>query len=101
MVARIWRGVVRRGDADEYAEYIGETGFKEYGDTDGNRGAWMLRRDAGDLTEFLTLSFWENYDAVRGFAGEDIEKAVYYPEDDRFLVEREDVVKHYEIVWEI
>ena len=101
MIARIWRGVVRRSDADEYADYINGTGFAEYGDTKGNRGAWMLRRDTGDRTEFVTFSLWESYDAIRAFAGEDVQAAVFYPEDDRFLVERENRVKHYEVAYEI
>jgi hypothetical protein len=45
----------------------------------------------------VALSFWTSYDAIRGFAGEDIETAVYYPEDDRYLVQREDTVTHYEV----
>ena len=97
MIARIWRGVVRREDADAYAVYIAETGFVDYAATEGNRGAWMLRRDDGDRTEFITFSLWESLEAIRGFAGDDIETAVYYPEDDRFLVERELTVKHYEV----
>jgi heme-degrading monooxygenase HmoA len=97
MVARIWRGVVRRGDADDYAVYIRDTGFAEYKSTPGNRGAWMLRRDEGDRTEFITLTLWESLDAVRAFAGDDIEAAVYYPEDERYLLEGEDWVKHYEV----
>jgi heme-degrading monooxygenase HmoA len=98
MIARIWRGVVRRGDADEYAGYVRDTGFSSYADTPGNRGAWLLRRDAHERTEFLAFSVWESHDAIRAFAGEDIETAVYYPEDERFLVERDDTVRHYEIV---
>lgn len=101
MIARIWRGVVRSADADDYAVYIRETGFAEYGETAGNRGAWMLRRDEGERTEFITYSLWESYDAIRGFAGDDIEVAVYYPEDERYLIEREDTVRHYEIVDEV
>jgi heme-degrading monooxygenase HmoA len=97
MIARIWRGVVRGEDADAYADYIGETGFAEYAATPGNRGAWMLRRDDGELTEFLTFSLWESLEAIRGFAGDDIETAVYYPEDERYLVERDPTVKHYEV----
>jgi heme-degrading monooxygenase HmoA len=85
MIARIWRGVVRLGDADEYAE------------TSGNRGAWMLRRDEGDRTEFFTLSLWENVDAIRAFAGDDIEAAVLYREDARYLV-GESTVTHYQVV---
>jgi heme-degrading monooxygenase HmoA len=97
MIARIWRGVVRREDADAYAVYIAETGFADYAATEGNRGAWMLRRDDGDRTEFITFSLWESLEAIHGFAGDDIETAVYYPEDERFLVERELTVKHYEV----
>ncbi|MEJ7894615.1 MAG: hypothetical protein WKF94_18435 [Solirubrobacteraceae bacterium] len=98
MIARIWRGVVRLSDAEDYARYINDTGLSEYASTPGNQGAWMLRRDEGDRTEFITLSFWESRDAIRGFAGDDIEAAVFYPEDDRYLVERDDTVRHYDVV---
>src|SRR5487761_93986 len=97
MVARIWRGVVRRRDADAYADYIRETGFNEYAETPGNRGAWMLRRDDGDRTEFITYSLWDDGNAIAAFAGDDIEAAVYYPEDDRYLIERDATVMHYEV----
>jgi heme-degrading monooxygenase HmoA len=98
MIARIWRGVVRTEDAEDYAEYIHGTGFTEYAETPGNRGAHMLRRDEDGRSEFITLSFWDSREAIQGFAGQDIEKAVFYPEDDRYLIEREPTVKHYEIV---
>src|SRR5919197_3888557 len=97
MIARIWRGAVAQADGDAYEAYIEETGFAAYGETPGNRGAWMLRRDKGDLTEFVTFSLWESLDAVKAFAGEDYETAVYYPEDDRFLVERDLTTSHYEV----
>jgi heme-degrading monooxygenase HmoA len=97
MIARMWRGAVRREDADEYGAYIGETGLAGYEATPGNRGAWLLRREVGDLTEFVTFTFWDSLDAVRAFAGDDVDRAVYYPEDDRFLVERDDRVKHFEV----
>ena len=97
MIARIWRGVVRAEDADDYAVYIRDTGFAQYAQTPGNHGAWMLRRDEGERTEFITFSLWESRDAIRAFAGDDIEAAVYYPEDERYLIEREDTVRHYDI----
>jgi heme-degrading monooxygenase HmoA len=98
MIARTWTGVVRRADADAYAEYIRETGFAEYARTAGNRGAWMLRRDDGDRTEFITLSMWDSVEAVKAFAGEDIEAAVLYPEDERYLIDGESRVTHFEVV---
>jgi heme-degrading monooxygenase HmoA len=97
MIARIWKGRVRREDGDEYAQYILDTGFAEYSATPGNRGAWMLRRDEDALTEFITFTLWDSLDAVRAFAGDDVEKAVYYPEDERYLVELEPKVKHYDV----
>jgi heme-degrading monooxygenase HmoA len=101
MIARIWRGVVRTGDADEYATYIRDTGFAEYGRTAGNRGAWMLRRDDGEgETEFVTLSMWDSRDAIEVFAGEDIEAAVLYPEDEKYLI-GESTIAHYDIIDEV
>jgi lactoylglutathione lyase len=56
-----------------------------------------LRRSYGDRTEFVTLTFWTSLDAVKAFAGEHVEQAVFYPEDDRFLVDRETTVTHFEV----
>lgn len=97
MIARIWRGAIRAQDADEYAAYVEETGIAGYRRTPGNRGAWLLRRTDGERTEIVTMSFWDSREAIEGFAGEDIEKAVFYPEDDRFLVERDLRVTHYDV----
>ena len=69
----MWKGKVRTADADAYADYIAETGFAEYERTSGNQGAWMLQREVGDLTEFMTFSLWESLDAVKAFAGDDYE----------------------------
>jgi heme-degrading monooxygenase HmoA len=98
MIARVWRGAVRREDAEAYGAYINETGIAEYAGTPGNRGAWLLRSDQGDLAKFVTFSLWDSMDAVRAFAGDDVDAAVYYPEDDRYLVERGPKVEHYEVV---
>ena len=97
MIARTWRGAVRTADAAAYAAYIDETGMKAYAATPGNQGAYMLTRELGELTEFTTLSFWDSVDAIRAFAGEDYETAVFYPEDDRYLVERDATCTHYEV----
>jgi heme-degrading monooxygenase HmoA len=97
MIARIWRGAVRPEDADEYAVYVRDTGIEHYRATPGNAGAWILRRRVGDVTQIVTFSLWDDMDAVRAFAGEDPERAVYYPEDDRFLVERSNTVEHYDV----
>ena len=97
VIARTWRGWTKREDADAYLDYVEETGGRASRATPGNRGFYILRRDDGDRTEFLTMSLWESPDAIKAFAGEDVEQAVFYPEHDHFLVERELFVTHYEI----
>jgi hypothetical protein len=62
-----------------------------------NRGAYLLQRDQDGRTEFIALSLWESVDAIRAFAGDDIEAAVLYPEDERYLVDGESSVTHYEV----
>ena len=69
MIARIWRGAVRRGDSDAYAEYMQRTGIADYAATEGNRGVWMLMREVDELTEVVMFTLWDSLDAVKGFAG--------------------------------
>ena len=55
----------------------------------------MVFRELGDgVSEVSTLSWWTGLDAIRAFAGEDIDIARYYPEDDRFLLDRPRHVTH-------
>jgi heme-degrading monooxygenase HmoA len=73
---------------------------REYTATPGNRGVLTLTRDVDGRTEFVLLSFWNSREDVVAFAGVDIDRAVFYPEDDRFLVARELTVRHYELAAE-
>jgi heme-degrading monooxygenase HmoA len=98
LIARTWHGVVRASDADAYHRYLLETGVPEYKATPGNRGVYVLRQPQGDTAHFLLLTLWDSWDAIRAFAGDDIEKAKYYPEDERYLLELEPRVSHYEVM---
>jgi len=98
VIARIWHGVVPRAKADAFFEFLRRTGLKEYRATRGNRGVYTLRRHEGERTHFLLVSLWESFEAIRAFAGPDVERAVYYPEDREFLLEMEPSVVHYELL---
>jgi heme-degrading monooxygenase HmoA len=98
MIARIWRGTVRAADKDTYYAYLQKTGLHEYAATPGNRGVYSLRRIAGGECEFLLITLWESWDAIQAFAGPDYEKAVYYPADEKFLLDRGPKVVHYELL---
>lgn len=97
MIVRTWRGWTRREDTDRYASYVESTGIAAYRETPGNQGAYLTSRPDGDRTEFLTISFWDSEESIRQFAGDDIVSAVFYPEDDEFLVDRETFVRHYRV----
>ena len=98
MIARMWRGYVRTEKAAEYVEIVERTGMDGYRRTAGNLGAQLLTRDMGDgRTELITLSWWSSLDDIRAFAGDDIELAKYYPEDDEYLVDRETRVQHFDV----
>jgi len=98
MILRRWTGRIRSADEAEYRDYIAGTGGNDYASTPGNLGWQMLFRDLGDGTsEVTTLSWWTGLDVIRGFAGKDYERARYYPEDDRFLLDRPPNVDHFRV----
>jgi heme-degrading monooxygenase HmoA len=97
VIARTWRGAVRAEDADAYLDYLEATGLKEYRETPGNQGVLALRRIEGDRCEYLIVSLWDSPEAVERFTGKETEQAVFYPEDDRFLVDRDLTSTHYEV----
>ena len=97
MVARVWRGWTRAEDADAYVEYMNGTGVPGLAGTDGNGGVYIFTRVDGERSEVIVTSLWESRDAIRAFAGDEIERAVFYPEDDAFLVEREWTCTHYDV----
>jgi heme-degrading monooxygenase HmoA len=99
MIARIWQGRTRPGMGKSYMSYLEETGLKEYRATKGFKDVLVLTREIGDETEYVLITLWENMEAVRRFAGPEPERAVYYPEDDRYFPEEERTpyVRHYEV----
>jgi heme-degrading monooxygenase HmoA len=99
MIVRTWRGWVRTEQAAAYIDYIDGTGLAAYRGSAGNLGAQMWTRDVGDgRTEVVTVSWWQSRADIEGFAGADIDRAVFYPEDDAYLVDRELTVHHHEVV---
>jgi antibiotic biosynthesis monooxygenase (ABM) superfamily enzyme len=97
VIARVWRGATRAGHGDEYAAYVEETGLRSARELPGSRGTLLLRRERDGRVEFQTILLFDSLDDVRAFAGDAPDVAVFYPEDDRFLVERDLDVAHYEV----
>ncbi len=94
MISRTWHGVVPREKADAYYEYLQATGIADYRAVAGNRGVFVLRRDADAITHFTIVTLWSSLEAIREFAGDDVTAARYYAEDRSFLLELEPRVTH-------
>lgn len=99
MIIRSWKGTTKRSDAEEYYEYLLRTGIKEYQEIEGNQGVYVLRKDEGDKTEFLLLSLWDSFESIKAFAGSEPEKAVFYPEDEKYLIEFDKEVTHFDVLY--
>jgi hypothetical protein len=97
VIARIWSGRVRTADADRYVAYMESTGLADYRGTPGNLSATLLRRADGAVTNFTFVTLWDSMDSIRAFAGDDVGRAVYYPEDENFLLELPDSVTHHDV----
>jgi heme-degrading monooxygenase HmoA len=97
MIARVWIGATPEKMSNRYLEYLEKTGVKGCRTTPGNRGVYVLRRVGGGRAEFLFISLWKSLEAIEAFAGSEIDRAVYYPEDRDFLLEMSPDVQHYEV----
>jgi len=98
MVVRMWRGVARREMSEAYLVYFRDTGLLDYRATPGNRSVQVLQRPRDNGIEWLIVTSWDSWDAIRAFAGENPERAVYYPDDARYFVEMPEGVEHYEVI---
>jgi uncharacterized damage-inducible protein DinB len=94
MITRIWHGRTKREDSNVYRQYVLETGVPDTLKTDGNLGGQIWQREEGTVTHIWMVTQWENMDCVKRFAGNEVEKAKYYPKDERFLLELEPHVIH-------
>jgi heme-degrading monooxygenase HmoA len=98
MIARRWRGRVRSADSDAYLAYLEETGVAELRATPGNQGVVVFRSRPGDEgVDVEVTSLWDRLESIRAFAGDDLEAARFYPEDDRYLIDRDLRCSHEEV----
>jgi heme-degrading monooxygenase HmoA len=96
VIARVWRGWTRADQAHRYERHYREEVLPALRRLAGFRGARLLRRTDGAETEFVSLTYFDDLDAVRRFAGDDHETAVVADEAREVLVRFDDRVRHYD-----
>jgi heme-degrading monooxygenase HmoA len=98
MIARTWKGRVPVTKAAEYHEFLLRSGVPDYRATPGNLGVLVAQRVEGDEAHFVLTTLWESVESIKAFAGEQFERARYYPEDDDYLIERDTFVTHADVL---
>jgi len=93
----VWHGYTRPEHADAYEAHLKPELLPGIGGVNGYRGSYLLRRDAGEEVEFVTIILWDSIDAVRAVAGSDYERAVIPEERRQYLVRYDAKAAHYEV----
>ena len=101
MIARIWRGWAPLATADDYQRHYSTEVREHLSAVSGFRGARLLRHDDGPEVMFTSITFFTTVDAVRGFAGDDYERAVVEDAARQALSRWDEQVSHHEVVAEL
>jgi heme-degrading monooxygenase HmoA len=97
MIVRIWKGQTTPSNAAGYLRHVTSRVFAQLGGIGGYRGGWALRRDTGQVVEFLVVTHWDSWEAIRSFAGDEPDRAVVEPAAQRLLTEFDSFVRHFEV----
>ncbi|MGB5820230.1 MAG: antibiotic biosynthesis monooxygenase [Saonia sp.] len=97
MIARIWHGKTTIDNYDAYADFLQKVAVPDYKNCPGFKSLRFLKRIEKGEGHFTLITYWENLEVIKNFAGKDYEKAKYYPEDENFLLEFEEKVQHFDV----
>jgi len=98
VIARVWSARTTRERAPEYADHLRTAVLPVLKAVDGYRGARLWQRPIETGVEIVVVTYWDSLEAIRGFAGDEIERAVVAEEAAALLGEFDDRVRHYELV---
>src|SRR5262249_48336455 len=98
MIARFWTAKMAQTHAPVYADHLSSRVLPALRNVDGYAGAKLLARETADGVEVVVITLWQSLDAVREFAGPDLEKAVVSDEIVSLFLQYDPRVKHYQVV---
>jgi heme-degrading monooxygenase HmoA len=96
LIVREWRATASPEGARDYEEYVRDRLLPELMQLEGFMGLWLLARDVGEHVSLVVVTRWRSLEAIRGFAREDVERAVVHPDAQAMLREMDERVIHYE-----
>ncbi|MCJ8300150.1 MAG: antibiotic biosynthesis monooxygenase [Pseudomonadales bacterium] len=99
MIAREWKAKCPKEHEEGFISYLYQTGIKDTSATQGFVGAQIFNRDTdiSDEVEITLISYWETLECIKSFAGENINIAKLYPEDEQYHLKPDSHVIHYKV----
>jgi heme-degrading monooxygenase HmoA len=101
MIIREWRGRATTLNAGTYPNHFRTNMVRQLRNVPGFIGACLSQRQFNDKIEYLVLTRWQSMDAIRGFAGNDVSRAVVEPQAVAALIEFDATVQHYEVMEDV
>ena len=100
MIIRVWTADATPEGAAKSEARFAEQILPKLKRIDGYQGAFLLRRLVGDQVELVLLTRWRSMEAVRAFAGDDIDRAVVAEDAAEIMTRWDERVRHYEVALE-
>ncbi|OHD11167.1 MAG: hypothetical protein A2Y34_09090 [Spirochaetes bacterium GWC1_27_15] len=97
MIARSWHGIVPIEKAKEFREYLLITGVADAKATVGNIDVYIYNKSQDGFEHFFMVSYWDSYDSIISFAGDQYYIAVTYEDDYKYNLISDPIVLHFEI----
>jgi heme-degrading monooxygenase HmoA len=97
MIARTWHGYTTPEDADAYEALLKPELLPGLSKMSGFAASYLLRRSSENEVEFMTIIFWDSYEALRAISGEDYEIAIVPEERRKYLKRYDGRAQHYEV----
>jgi heme-degrading monooxygenase HmoA len=97
MIARVWSAQTTPAQTPAYVEHLNHHVLPALRNVAGFAGVMLLQRPVADAVEVVVITHWQSLDALHGFAGADLEKAVVADEAAALLTRYDDRVRHYEV----
>jgi heme-degrading monooxygenase HmoA len=98
VILRAFRATATIDGAQAYQRFFTETVLPELQAIDGFQGAYVVQRDREDLVEIQVLTLWESLEAIRRFAGDNLDTAVVEPGARAVLTDFDPIVAHHTVV---
>lgn len=97
MWIREWKCLCPENRLNDFLIYLDKTGIEDTQSIKGCCGFCVLTREQNKMIEVTLHTYWKSKELMKQYAGNNMYKAVLYPEDDIYEIIPDTEVKIYEV----